>query len=121
MKKILAILGAGVVAGVVVFVVCNKLRKKYDSAEITFKGETADVAPTEAVPTVIHPTCAHTVADTDDAKNNTIHNVTARHEEAAEIMKDAVDIICKRSEVHEDEGKDLEQISNDLDDLLNEV
>ena len=35
-------------------------------------------------------------------------------------MKDAVDIIYKRSEVAEDENKELEQISNELDDLLRE-
>ena len=41
--------------------------------------------------------------------------MTERHEEAAQIMKDTVDIICKNSEVSENEGNELEQISSELD------
>lgn len=118
MKKILAILGAGVVAGAAVFVLWNKLYKNnIDSTESVFDDETSDANSTEAVPTTIAPV----YTSMDAAKNIAVHNVSARHEEAAKIMKDAVDIICKRSEVLEDESNDLEQISNGLDDLLNEV
>lgn len=46
--------------------------------------------------------------------------MTDRHEEAAQIMKEAVDIICRNSEVSEDAGKELEQISAELDELLSE-
>ena len=35
-------------------------------------------------------------------------------------MKDAVEIIYKRSELSEDENRDLEQISDELDELLRE-
>ena len=41
-----------------------------------------------------------------------------RHEEASSIMKEAVDIICSRSEISEDENRDLDQISDELDELL---
>ena len=46
--------------------------------------------------------------------------MSARHEEASKIMKDAVEIIYKRSELSEDENRDLEQISDELDELLRE-
>ena len=36
------------------------------------------------------------------------------------IMEDAVEIICKRSKVTENENRDLEQISDELDELLSE-
>ena len=51
---------------------------------------------------------------------SSINKIAQRHQEAASVMKDAVDIINKRSEVSEDENHELEQISDELDELLRE-
>ncbi len=118
MKKNLAIFGAGIVVGAVAYAVWYKLRKKENiaSGDFEYKDDNHTTDPT--VPETVSKTSVED--DVDAMKNEVTHNMVARHEDAAQIMKDTVDIICKRSEVSEDENKELEQISSELDDLLSE-
>lgn len=53
-------------------------------------------------------------------KATSVDSIVLRHQEAAKVMKDAVDIICKRNEIDEDENKKMEQVSKELDELLEE-
>lgn len=53
-------------------------------------------------------------------KATSVDSIISRHQEAAKVMKDAVDIICKRNEVDADEDEKLEQVSKELDELLKE-
>lgn len=118
MKKTLAILGAGIVVGAVAYAIWHKLNKEDKTIASDFESKNDNIQSEETVPRVINKT---TVEDDFTAvKNTVVSSITARHEEAAQIMKDAVDIIYKRSEVAKDENKELEQISNELDDLLDE-
>jgi len=118
MKRTLAILGAGVVIGAVAYAVWYKMNKANQTVVNDFESKKDN--PNSAAFT---PSVANNVATEDDIdiiKSTVAQNMAARHEEAAQIMKDAVDIICKRSEVSNDEMKELEQISGELDDLLSE-
>jgi len=56
----------------------------------------------------------------NNMKSSSLNAMFAKHEDASKVMKDAVEIICKRSEVSEDENHKSEQISNELDKLLRE-
>lgn len=110
MKKTFAILGVGFVAGAVAFAIWHK-KKMVDTSTTTAEKENPG---SEIVNKVA------SVNDADNAKNTAASVMTERHEEAAQIMKDTVDIICKNSEVSENEGNELEQISTELDELLSE-
>ena len=117
-KKTLAILGVGVAVGAVVYALWHRSHKEDKAAEGGCEGKSNDYHFEDSVSVVIDKA---TVGDDVDAvKSAGASDMAARHEETSQIMKDAVDIIYKRSEVAEDENKELEQISNELDDLLRE-
>lgn len=54
----------------------------------------------------------------ENFKSSFISDISDRHEEASKIMNDAVKVIYKNSETSEDENRDLDEISNTLDELL---
>lgn len=114
MKKTLAILGAGIIVGAVVYAVWYKINR----ANQTVESDCEDKKGTTFTPNVMNNVAI--ADDVDAVKSAVAQNMAARHEEAAQIMKDAVDIICKRSEVSDDETKELDQISNELDNLIGE-
>ena len=118
MRKTLAILGTGVVVGAVAYAVWHKMNKVNPKSENNPKHKMDDTDSTKSAPAATNSVSAE--EDVDVVKNAVAQNVAIRHEEAAQIMKDAVDVICKRSEVSDDEMKELEQISDELDDLLRE-
>lgn len=111
MKKTFAILGVGFVAGAVAFAIWHK-KKMVDTST------TANAEKENAGSEIVNKSAS--VNDADLAKSAAASVMTERHEEAAQIMKDTVDIICKNSEVSENEGNELEQISSELDELLSE-
>lgn len=121
MKKMFGIIGIGLVAGVVAYVIWDKTKnvKKEDSSVAPDKEEYSDAVTEKKVVTV-----AQEKAEVEEEfvveKSVVADEITARHEETAKIMKEAVDIICQRSEIAEDENTELEQISDELDELLNE-
>ena len=118
MKKTLAILGAGIVVGAIAYAVWHKMNKACQTAENDFQNKKDNTDSEAFTPVVVNNVA--TEEDIDAIKSTVAQNMAARHEEAAQIMKDAVDIICKRSEVSGDETKELEQISDELDELLSE-
>ena len=121
MKKMFGIIGIGLVVGVVAYVIWDKTKnvKKEDSSVAPDKEEYSDAVTEKKVVNV-----AKEKAEAEEEfvveKSVVADEITARHEETAKIMKEAVDIICQRSEIAEDENTELEQISDELDELLNE-
>lgn len=111
MKKTLSIIGLGVAAGAVAYLLWSKNKKQenisakeYDSSQnVDFIN--TDIAELENQVGIVKSTVAL--------------NITERHEDAAQIMKDAVDIIYKQSDTSEETEK-LERISDELDNLLSE-
>lgn len=118
MKKTLVILGAGIVVGAVTYAVWYKTNKANQTVESDCEDKKDNTISATFTPNVMNNFAA--ADDVDAVKSAVAQNMVARHEEAAQIMKDAVDIICKRSEVSHDETKELEQISNELDGLIGE-
>ena len=111
MRKIWTIIGLGVAVGIAAYVIWEKT-----SMENNVPSEKNVVAEDPK-----HETNTPVGEENIDEKRNTVaDSITARHVEAAQIMKDAVDVICKRSEVSEDETAELDRISRELDNLLNE-
>ena len=121
MKKMFGIIGIGLVAGVVAYIIWDKTKnvKKSESSVVSDKEEYSDAVSEKNVVTV-----AQGKAEAEEElimkKSVVADEITARHEEAAKIMKETVDIICPKSEITENENTELEQISDELDELLNE-
>lgn len=116
MKKMVGIIGVGLVVGVAVYVVwnANKKAKADDVSKKTNKKEYIDDIP-------LKNGFGNTSVNEEEfiiVKSNSAEEIATRHEVAEEIIKDAVDIICKRSEVPENENEELERISDELDELL---
>ncbi len=115
MNKILIVLGIGLIAGAVSYVIWEQMQKEKQATQgSTHNNENTDKTPENIVITDI----SDAEADASATRNSVASEINDRHNEAAQIMKDAVDIICKRSEISEDETKELEQISDQLDNLL---
>lgn len=116
MKKILGIIGIALIAGAAVYVLFNKNEKT--KKDINTRHE--DFSSDNTV-SIINQYDTHTEnTEFEDVKGSAVETMYTRHEEASNIMKEAVDIICSRSEISEDENRDLDQISDELDKLLRE-
>ncbi|MBO7217807.1 MAG: hypothetical protein J6V50_03820 [Clostridia bacterium] len=112
MKKTLFILGAGVVAGAVAYAVWRE-KQKDENKNFERKKECAK-------PMMYNPPSKKNGVEEEflQTKNLAAINIAERHEQAAQIMQDTIDIICNKKDNSMDEIKELEQISNGLDDLL---
>lgn len=121
MKKMFGIIGIGLVVGVVAYVIWDKTKnvKKEDSSVAPDKEGYSD-AITEKKMVNVAKEKAEAEEEFVVEKSVVADEITARHEETAKIMKEAVDIICQRNEIAEDENTELELISDELDELLNE-
>lgn len=116
MKKVLGIIGIGFIAGAAVYVLLNKIEKTKNNIN-THK---EDFSLDNTVP-IINQNDTHAENDRfEDVKASAVGKIYNRHEEASNIMKEAVDIISSRSEITEDKNRDLDQISDELDELLRE-
>ena len=121
MKKMFGIIGIGLVVGVITYVIWNKAQNvKEDDANVTADKEDASDSTSEKSDLGDIHQNGEVEEELIIAKKSSEDVIATRHEEAAKIMRDAVDIICKRSEVPEDENNELEQISDELDKLMNE-
>lgn len=122
MKKILGLLTVGVVAGAIVYVYINdnKVKKTKDISSDTTKIEPVDTKIKSSNPITNQNSNDNLNDNLDICKNSTIETISDRHNEAAEVMKDSVEIIYKRSEVSNEEKDELDKISDELDTLLSE-
>lgn len=116
MKKVLEIIGIGLIAGAAVYVLLNK--KENTKNNINTRPE--DFSSDNTV-SIINQNDTHAEnTGFEDVKDSAVGTMYTRHKEASNIMKEAVDNVCSRSEISEDENRDLDQISNELDELLRE-
>ena len=117
MKKTLLILGIGAVVGAVTYAVWQSMKKQKPTVVVSTEKKNEDVPA--AVP-VAAPAQDVPVDDVDFARKAAEDSITERHEEAAQIIKDAVEVICKQSASTDNELEELDQIASGLDDLLKE-
>ena len=116
MKKVLGIIGIGLVAGAAFSFLFNKKEKRKNNINTSIKDFSSD----NTISTINQNDIHVENAVFEDVKSLAVRNLYARHEEASKIMKESVDIICSRTEISEDENSDLGQISDELDELLRE-
>ena len=116
MKKLLGIIGIGLVAGLLFSFFLNKKEKKKNNINTHLD----DFSQDNTVSVVKQNDNHVDNTEFEYVKASSIGNVYSRHEEASKIMKEAVDIICSRTEIFEDENSDLNKISDELDELLRE-
>lgn len=116
MKKVLGLIGVGLIIGSAVYMLFNKNKKKKDIINTSSEDFSLD----DTVSIINQNDTYADSAGFEDVKASAVGTIYTRHEEASNIMKEAVDIICSRSEISEDENCDLDQISNELDELLRE-
>lgn len=116
MKKLLGIIGIGLATGVAFTFLFNKKVEKKNNNNTCLD----DLSSDDTV-SIINQNETHVEnTEFEYVKSSAVGNIYARHEEASNIMKEAVDIICSRTEIYEDENHDLDKISDELDELLRE-
>ena len=116
MKKVLGIIGIGLVVGTAVSFLLNKKEKRKNNINTPLED-----FPSANTVSIINQNDTHIEnAGLEDVKASAVRNMYTRHEEASKIMRESVDIICSRTETSEDKNSDLEQISDELDELLRE-
>lgn len=120
MKKILGIIGIGLITGVTVYALLSKTKKTKVNINIRHEKNPGDVSSANTV-SIINRNDIHSEHDgLEDVKDSAVGTMSARHKEASNIIKDAVDIISSKTEIPADENRDLDQLSDELDKLLNE-
>lgn len=116
MKKTLLILTIGAVVGAVTYAVWQSVKKQKSMVVVSTEKKNEDVPAVARVSAPIHVP----VNDVEFARKAAEESITERHEEAAQIIKDAVEVICRQSASTDNELKELDQIASGLDDLLRE-
>ncbi|MBM6859335.1 hypothetical protein H9X78_02325 [Clostridium saudiense] len=120
MTKVLGIIGIGLVAGSVIYVLLNKKEKTRKNIN-TQQEEVAEDFSSNNTVSIINRNHTHCEnAEFEDIKASAVGNIYTRHEEATNIIKENVDIILSRTKISEDDNHDLDQISDELDELLRE-
>lgn len=119
MKKTLLILGIGAVVGAVTYSVWQSMKKQKPTVVVSTDKKNEDIPAAVPVSAPV-PVQNVPVDDVDFAKKAAEASITERHEEAAQIIKDAVEVICKQSASSDGELEELDQIASGLDDLLKE-
>lgn len=117
MKKTLMMLGIGVAAGVVAYAICKRAQNGKNSLEAFDEMRTDENLVTPESVTVNNISVEEEMESTGSM---TMEKMKDRHDEAVQIMEESARIICKRSEVSENEMEDLEELSKELDNLLGE-
>lgn len=119
MKKMLVIVGGGVIAGAVVYVLWNKIHGTEGNIAIVPKKEPIDIISDNSI-SVTSNNFYEKNDKLSNMKASLINTISERHEEASKIIKGVAGVIYKKSEVLEEEKRNLKQISDGLDELLRE-
>lgn len=120
MKKVLGIIGAGLLAGAVAYIILNKTNELTAGTVTKFEKDSEDTSTDSYSTTIIKGDVHNDDTEYSDIKENFVDTVSERHKQASKIIKDAVETIYTRSEVYEDDSRELERISDELDELLKE-
>ncbi|WP_407392278.1 hypothetical protein [Carnobacterium jeotgali] len=120
MKKILGVFGIGLITGVVVYLLINKSNQSKNNNTKSLAHKIFDEPSYNIVSTINRKDIHNDSIEIGNIKSATINTMHTRHEEASKIMKDSIKIVYKSSEIFEDINNELEQNSNELDELLSE-
>lgn len=113
MKKTLIIIGVGIIAGTTAYAIWYNLKKHKKTDKNEGFAQLISSTP-------IHLEDATAKTNTEDAKSSVHKSITERHKDAAHIIKNAVEVIVQKCDSPKIEIEELEEISNELDDLLKE-
>ena len=117
MKKLLGLLTVGLVVGTALYITVNR---KKDKVATTSKKDTTTDKTESNVSIEIKNNTDSLNYSFNRHKDSTMNTMINRHKDAAETMNDSVEIIFERSKVSDDENRDLDNISDELDALLSE-
>ena len=119
MKRVLYIVGAGLVVGAVA--VTFYWMKKKKASEETYEhkkfDDKFDAENSESSKDVI---VAQEEPVYEDVKSSAIGSMYSRHEGAATVMKDSVDAIRENIKVSEKTTDEIDEISAELDKMISE-
>lgn len=121
MKKVLYVVGAGLVVGAVAatFYFWNNKKKKVSEKACEYKNfndmvaEKKDESSTDVIIAQDEPVY-------EDAKSSAIGSMYSRHEGAATIMRGSVDEIRENIKVSECTNDEIDDISDELDRMISE-
>lgn len=121
MKKVLYIVGVGVVVGAVVvtFYFLNKKKKnaseevcEYNNFDGQFEGENGE-SSTDVI-------IARNESVYEDVKSSATRSMYSRHKGAVTIMSDSVDEIRENIKMSEGTNNEIDDISDELDRMISE-
>ncbi|MEZ7616706.1 hypothetical protein O3651_07125 [Streptococcus sp. 27098_8_73] len=98
MRKTWIVIGIAAVASVISAIVCINKRKNIENQDIS--------------------NCEK--SETHNNSINSSEEIKARHEDAAEIIREATENIIANVQYDQDDQERMEQVSKELDDLLSE-
>ncbi|MGN7761285.1 hypothetical protein [Paenibacillus sp. 22594] len=120
MKKVLGIIGIGLIAGAAIYALLNKTEKTKNNIN-THPGKIPEDFSSDNTVSIINRNDIHGEnVSFEDVKASAVGTIYTRHEEASNIMKEAVDIIYSRSEISANVNRDIDKISDEIDKLLSE-
>ena len=108
------------IVGATVYGLLNKTEKTKNNINTRPENAPEDFSSNNTVPRINRNDTHGENAMFEDVKASAVGTMYIRHEEASNIMKEAVNTICSRLEISEDDNRDLDQISDELDELLRE-
>lgn len=119
MNKLFGILGLGIVAGAVAYMLLNKDKndERGCTDDTSPKSETQNSSDTKYSKS---ETIYNERTEFENAKASATGTMYTRHKEASDIIREAVSNICTNSEVFEKEDRDLDTLSEELENLLDE-
>ena len=119
MKKVLYVVGAGLVVGAVAATIYY-VNKKKASEEVGEHKKSDDKLGTENSEFSKDVIIAQDEPVYEDVKSSAIGSMYSRHEGAAHVMSDSVDAIRKNFKVSEDTNAEIDDISAELDKMISE-
>ena len=120
MKKTYAILGLGLAAGIAAYTICHAIRQK-DASNANSADELNDNNNLTVETPVVDSNITTAENHTSFVKHTVASDIVARHEEATQIINDALDAIYGRTVESEKNPDELDQIAKELDNLLQEA
>lgn len=122
MKKVLYVVGVGLVVGAVAttFYFWNNKKKKNASEEACKYKNSEDKMEEEKEESSANVIIAQDEPVYEDVKSSAIGSMYSRHEGAATIMSDSVDAIRENIKVSEDTNDEIDDISAELDRMISE-
>ena len=122
MKKVLCVVGAGLVVGAVAATLyCMNNKKKKVSEEACEHKKFDDKFETENSESSKDVIIAQDEPVYEDVKSSAIGSMYSRHEGVANVISDSVDAIRENIKVSEDTNAEIDDISAELDRMISEV